>query len=67
MSSDFHLVQNCFFKPVMETMMHAGVNIRKLLQKSDLSQVNLDNSEKYVPVKFLYKLLFDLHKYRGVD
>jgi len=67
MSSDFHLIQNCFFKPVMETMLHAGVNTSKLLQKSELSRFNLDHSENYVPVNLLYKFLFDLHKSQGVD
>lgn len=67
MHTNVHLIQNCFFKPVVETMLHAGVNIGGLLQKSRLSRFDLDQSENYVPVSMLYKFLFELHKSQGID
>ena len=67
MSTDAHLIQNCFFKPVVESMLNAGVNTDELLQNSGLSRFNLDQSENYVPVKLLYDFLFELHKSQGID
>ena len=67
MSTDAHLIQNCFFKPVVESMLNAGVNTDGLLQNSGLSRFNLDQGENYVPVKLLYKFLFELHKSQGID
>jgi AraC-like DNA-binding protein len=67
MSTDVHLIQNCFSKPVVESMLKAGVNTGELLQISGLSRFNLDQGENYVPVNLLYKFLFELHKSQGID
>ena len=67
MSTNTHLIQYSFFKPVVETMLHAGVNTGRLLQKSKLNLFDLDHSENYVPVNLMYQFLFDAHKSQGTD
>lgn len=60
--TSLHLIQIGFIKPIIEKVRADGINIKKILQQSDLHQFNLNDSESYVPANAVYKLLSALNK-----
>lgn len=65
--SHLHLTQIGFFKPILSELKDKGVNFQKLLNSSGLSHYNLEDENKYVPLKNVYGLFNAIHQQEGID
>lgn len=60
------LAQVGFFKPILDKLQDEGSNIQKLLYTSRLSNYNLENANKYVPVQILYDFFSSVSHQEGI-
>jgi len=67
MNREAQLVQAGFFRPVLDTLQDAGVNIDKLLSKSSLNRFDLEINENYVPVGCMYSLFCEIRQSEGIE
>lgn len=67
MNTNIHLTQYGFFKPIVDTLRHSGVNVDNLFQKSGLHHFDLGDSENHVPVNLMYKFLDEAQRSQGID
>lgn len=63
---DFHISQVGFFKPILDGLQQAGVNVDRLLRLSGLDKFQLDDAEYYVPVQSMYSFFDSIHQYEAI-
>ena len=67
MNTDIPLVQAGFFKPILDTLDAAGASTARLLHGATLHRFDLSNTENYVPVELMYRLLEEIERREGID
>ena len=61
------LVQINFFKFLINDLGKRGCNTGRLLKTSNLNRFNLNDTDGYVPLNFMYRLFNDIQNQNGVD
>lgn len=64
---NIHIVQACYFLPLLEELAQCGVNINKIIKSSDLNRFEINSLENYVPLSFVYQLFTEIKNIGCVD
>jgi len=64
---DFHISQVSFFKPILDGLQQAGVNLDPLLRLSSLDSFQLTDDDNHVPVRSMYTFFNEIKRQQGID
>ena len=57
MKQEYFVYQVSYLKPLLKGLINSGINIDKLIKKSDLRYFNISNPQNYIPSEVLYDFL----------